>query len=112
MTGSKEVIASEVGYHGNTNSCIDISSYKFDGKGGSGKPASTHIFPLPDSFRGKYQGENTGLKYAEEVQLLIDEVKRQKKKIGAFIIEPIVSCGGQIELPTGFLKKAYKMIRN
>jgi 4-aminobutyrate aminotransferase-like enzyme len=112
MTGSKEVIASEVGYHGNTNSCIDISSYKFDGKGGSGKPASTHIFPLPDSFRGKYQGENTGIKYAEEVQLLIDEVKRQKKKIGAFIIEPIISCGGQIELPSGFLEKAYEMIRN
>mgnify|MGYP001164240065 FL=1 len=112
MTGSKEVFASEVGYHGNTNSCIDISSYKFDGKGGSGKPESTHIFPLPDSFRGKYQGESTGIKYAEEVQHLIDTLKRQKKKIGAFIIEPIISCGGQIELPTGFLKKAYKMIRN
>ena len=31
MTGSKEVFASEVGYHGNTNSCIDISYYRFDG---------------------------------------------------------------------------------
>ena len=112
VTGSKEVIASEIGYHGNTNSCVDISSYKFDGKGGSGKPKNTHIFPLPDSFRGKYCGENTGIQYANEVQLLIDEIQGQNKEVGAFIIEPIISCGGQIELPEGFLKAAYSMIKN
>ncbi len=38
VTGEKDIIASEVGYHGNTNMCIDISSYKFDGKGGKGAP--------------------------------------------------------------------------
>lgn len=112
VTGSNEVIASEYGYHGNTNRCIDISSYKFDGKGGSGKPKNTHIFPLPDSFRGKYRGVNTGLQYANEVQLIIDEIHNQGKKIGAFIIEPIISCGGQIELPDGFLNAAYKMVKN
>ena len=32
--------------------------------------------------------------------------------MGAFIIEPIISCGGQIELPEGFLKAAYSMIKN
>ncbi|MEO6537372.1 MAG: aminotransferase class III-fold pyridoxal phosphate-dependent enzyme, partial [Ferruginibacter sp.] len=50
-TGQKDMIALEIGYHGNTNGCIDISSYKFDGKGGKGKPAHTHIVPLPDSYR-------------------------------------------------------------
>ena len=64
-TGNKDIIASEVGYHGNSNMCIDISSYKFDGKGGQGAPEHTHIFPLPDSFRGKYRGDNTGNQYAE-----------------------------------------------
>lgn len=112
VTGSKEVIASEIGYHGNTNSCVDISSYKFDGKGGKGKPENTHIFPLPDSFRGKYCGENTGLQYANEVQSLIDKIQAQNKEVGAFIIEPIISCGGQIELPEGFLKATYSMIKN
>ena len=33
-TGEKDVIAIEAGYHGNTGACIDISSYKFDGKCG------------------------------------------------------------------------------
>lgn len=111
VTNQRDIIASEVGYHGNSNMCIDISSYKFDGKGGKGAPEHTHIFPLPDAFRGKYKGENTGDLYADEVQRQIDIVHSKGRKIGGFIIEPIISCGGQIELPSGFLEKAYKYIR-
>jgi len=110
-TGERDIIASEYGYHGNANMCIDISSYKFDGKGGKGAPEHTHIFPLPDSFRGKYRGVNTGAKYADEVQKQIDIVHEKGRGVGAFIIEPIISCGGQIELPKGFLKETYEKIR-
>ena len=110
-TGERDIIASEVGYHGNANMCIDISSYKFDGKGGKGAPEHTHIFPLPDSFRGKYRGENSGGQYANEVQKQIDVVHAKGRGVGAFIIEPIISCGGQIELPKGFLSQAYKAVR-
>ncbi|MBO3099439.1 aminotransferase class III-fold pyridoxal phosphate-dependent enzyme [Gelidibacter pelagius] len=110
-TGERDIIASEVGYHGNSNMCIDISSYKFDGKGGSGAPEHTHIFPLPDAFRGKYRGDDSAEKYAEEVQKQIDVVHKKGRGVGAFIIEPIISCGGQIELPKGFLAKAYKSVR-
>jgi 4-aminobutyrate aminotransferase-like enzyme/Ser/Thr protein kinase RdoA (MazF antagonist) len=111
FTGERDIIASEVGYHGNTNMCIDISSYKFDGKGGQGAPEHTHIFPLPDAFRGKYRGENTGLLYAKEVQKQIEVVHKKGRGVGALIVEPIISCGGQIELPKGFLKQAYQNIR-
>jgi 4-aminobutyrate aminotransferase-like enzyme/Ser/Thr protein kinase RdoA (MazF antagonist) len=110
-TGERDIIASEVGYHGNSNMCIDISSYKFDGKGGNGAPEHTHIFPLPDKFRGKYRGENTGEKYAEEVYKCIENIHQKGRGVSAFIIEPIISCGGQIELPNGFLKKAYEYTR-
>jgi 4-aminobutyrate aminotransferase-like enzyme/Ser/Thr protein kinase RdoA (MazF antagonist) len=110
-TNSDEIIASEHGYHGNTSGTIHISSYKFDGKGGSGKPKTTHIFPIPDAFRGKFRGGNSGEKYAQEVQLLIDEIHQQHKKVGGFIIEPIISCGGQVALPSRFLQEAYKKVR-
>ncbi len=110
-TGECDIIASEMGYHGNTNMCVDISSYKFDGKGGSGAPEHTHIFPLPDVFRGKYRGGNAGEKYANEVQKQIDIVHQKGRGVSAFIIEPIISCGGQIELPKEFLAKAYKYVR-
>ena len=110
-TGQKDIIASEVGYHGNANMCIDISSYKFDGKGGAGAPEHTHIIPLPDAFRGKYRGEDTGTLYANEIELQIKKIKEKGRNVGGFIIEPIISCGGQVELPEGFLEKAYELVR-
>ena len=110
-TGERDIIASEVGYHGNSNMCIDISSYKFDSKGGNGAPKYTHIFPLPDTFRGKYRGDNTADLYADEVQKQIENIHKKRRGVGAFIIESIISCGGQIELPEGFLFKAYNYVK-
>ena len=112
VTGQKDIIASEVGYHGNANMCIDISSYKFDGKGGNGAPEHTQIFPLPDTFRGKYRGDNASEKYINEVENCIKNIQQKGRNVGGFIIEPIISCGGQVELPEGFLAEAYKLVRN
>ncbi|CAM1373689.1 aminotransferase class III-fold pyridoxal phosphate-dependent enzyme [Tenacibaculum xiamenense] len=111
-THQKDIIASEVGYHGNANMCIDISSYKFDGKGGTGAPEFTHIIPLPDTFRGKYTGESAVEEYVNEVKRKLKSIKDKGRNVGAFIIEPIISCGGQIELPEGFLSQAYELVRN
>lgn len=111
LTGSKEVIASEHGYHGNTNTTIGVSSYKFNGKGGQGQPENTHLIPMPDAFRGNYRGENTGSLYAQEVQKAIASIHEQGKTLGGFIIEPIISCGGQVPLPKDFLPLAYQAVR-
>jgi len=111
VTGSDEIIASQHGYHGNTGRCIDVSSYKFDGKGGDGKPKQTHIFPIPDCFRGKYRGESTASLYAAEIEKIIKTLKKVNTVLGGLIIEPIISCGGQIELPKGFLKEAFDLVR-
>jgi len=111
VTGQKDIIVSQWGYHGNTNKCVDISSYKFDRKGGKGAPKNTHVIPIPDSYRGKYRGLSTGNDYSKEVKKCIDKIHAKKKGVGGFIIEPIISCGGQVELPNGFLKKTYNYIR-
>jgi 4-aminobutyrate aminotransferase-like enzyme/Ser/Thr protein kinase RdoA (MazF antagonist) len=110
-TGKKDIIALEIGYHGNTQGCIDISSYKFDGKGGRGKPDQTHIVPLPDEFRGLYRGKDKGELYATHVDEIIRSLKLEGKAPAAFIAESIVSCGGQIPLPQGYLKAAYQYVR-
>ncbi len=111
FTNQKDFIAIEIGYHGNTNGCIDISSYKFDSKGGSGKPTYTHIVPLPDSYRGLYQGNDTATNYVSHFDHIINDIKNAGRNIAGFFCESIISCGGQIELPKGYLKKAYKKIR-
>lgn len=110
-TNERDIIALEVGYHGNTQSVIDVSSYKFDGKGGKGCPPNTHLVPLPYSYRGLYRGESTGKLYASHVSEVIKFVNAQERGIAAFIHESIVSCGGQIDLPKDYLNLAYEYVR-
>ena len=107
-TGRKDILALEVGYHGNTNATVDISSYKFDGKGGSGKPAHTHLVALPDTFRGQYRGGDAESSYLNDFRTYLDGMEEAP---AAFIAESIVSCGGQIELPKEYLGRAYEMVR-
>ena len=110
-TGQSNIIVSQHGYHGNTNTCVDISSYKFDGKGGDGPPENTHVIPIPSKFNGKYSGKDAVGNYVGEIENCIKKIYSKKRKLGGFIIEPIISCGGQVELPEEFLKKAYKIVR-
>lgn len=110
-TGQRDMIAMEVGYHGNTSGCVSISSYKFDGSGGSGAPEHTHIVPLPDAYRGSYRGKECGPNYAAHVQERIEHIHSLGRRPAAFICESIISCGGQIELPDRFLELAYDMVR-
>ena len=113
VTNQKDMIVSQVGYHGNTNECIDISSYKFDGKGGKGKPNHVHVVPIPDVYRGLYRETDAqaGSKYAWHVKEAIDVLQQFDRKPAALIFESVISCGGQVELPNNFLKEAYAYTR-
>lgn len=111
VTGKTDLLAIAAGYHGNTNSVIDVSSYKFDGKGGQGKPEHTHILPLPDPFRGKYTEKDCGAKYADHAKDLIDLATRKGNGIAGFIGESMISCGGQIVPPQDYFKRVYAHVR-
>jgi len=110
-TGQRDMIAMEVGYHGNTTGCVGVSSYKFDGKGGSGAPEYTHVVPLPDRFRGIHRGADSGPLYAAYVKEHITHIQSLGREPAGFICESIMSCGGQIELPDHFLEIAYASVR-
>lgn len=112
-TGQKDMIVVEAGYHGNTQACVDISSYKFDGPGGKGAPAYTSVTPLPDAFRGIYQGNTpeTGQKYAAHIGTAALKIKEAGRGVAAFICESVISCGGQVTLPPGYLAEAARQVR-
>lgn len=110
VTGQKDILAIEVGYHGNTNTVMEVSSYKFDGPGGNGKPEYTHILPLPDPFRGRHRGKDSGQEYARYAQEQIESIGRQGRGIAGFIGENIVSCGGQIVPPKDYFKHVYEYV--
>jgi 4-aminobutyrate aminotransferase-like enzyme len=112
-TGSRETIVVDVGYHGNTNAIIEISPYKFNGPGGSGAPPHVHVVPMPDLYRGLYRApdRDAGRKYAAHVEEAARRVTAGGGRVGAFIAESILSCGGQIVLPPGYLTAAYRAVR-
>ena len=108
-TGHDKVMVLDHGYHGNTRLGIDISHYKFGGKGGKGQANYIIRTPLPDTYRGAFtEEESAGRDYASLAQELIVQ---SSGPIAAFIAEPIVGCAGQVPLARDYLKNIYPMIR-
>jgi len=107
-TKHKKLMVLEHGYHGNTQIAMDISAYKFDQDKGHGQRAHVLKVAIPDTYNGKYTGNNAGEQYAQEA---IIQIKNADMPIASFIAEPIVGCGGQIPLASGYLKTLYPAIR-
>lgn len=112
-TGAHDVLVIDGAYHGNTGNCVAMSPYKFDGPGGSGAPEWVHVVPVPDGYRGEIRGDGgeIGSAYALELARVIGEACAKGRSIAGFFAEPILSCGGQIPLPTGYLAAAFEHVR-
>ena len=98
-TNNHDMVVMTSGYHGHTNSMIDISQYKFGGPGGKGAPDWVHLVPVADCYRGeyKYDDAEAGKKYAESVKDVVIETQARGRNIAGFICESYPSVGGQIE---------------
>jgi 4-aminobutyrate aminotransferase-like enzyme/Ser/Thr protein kinase RdoA (MazF antagonist) len=112
-TRSEDVIVLEHAYHGHTNTLIDISPYKFDGPGGTGKKPWVHVAPLADDYRGPYRrGEpQTGVKYASHVGEICKALQSRGSR-PTFIAETLPSVGGQVVFPENYLGETYRHVRN
>ena len=111
-TQSKDTIVLDGAYHGHVSSLIDISPYKHNSKGGSGPPSYVHTLPMPDPFRGKYRGQKALNGYIDDLKEILLSIKKQGKQLSAFVVEPIMGCGGQVILPDEFLKQSFELVRN
>ncbi len=107
-TQRHHIMTMEHGYHGNTQLSIDISDYKFNNPKGQGQKEWVLKTPIPDTYNGKYKERNAGDLYSKEA---ITQIENSQEPIAAFIAEPIVGCGGQVPLASGYLKKIYRAIR-
>lgn len=108
-TKAKGMIVLDHAYHGHVSSIIDISPYKFSGKGGLGRPDHVRVVPTPDSYKGIHRGATAGEKYAHEFSAQLSDLAQP---LCAFISESIISTAGQITLADGFLQNAYQQARN
>ena len=112
-TGREDMIVLEHAYHGNTNTLIDISPYKFNGPGGRGRKPWVHVAPIADDYRGPYRrGEaDAGAKYAAHVAEILERGARTGRGLAAFIAETLPSVAGQIVFPPDYLAEVYRLVR-
>ena len=110
VTGRKNILALESGYHGHTGACIDVSSYKFAGAGGAGKPDHVEIMPLPDPYRRAYASSATRSDYSRDLRAALDRFGDGRIP-SAFIHESILSCGGQIMPPPEYFSEIYRTLK-
>lgn len=89
------------GYHGHTSTVVEFSPYKFWGRGGRKKATNVHVIPCPDVYRGKHLDGKAAARNA------LAAAAAEGGHIAAFFCESIISCGGQIFLPDGWLEDVY-----
>ncbi len=99
LTHRQKIAVMEHGYHGNTQLGINISHYKFAGKGGSGPADNILPLKMPDPVWGKEKNETENEfseRYASQgIQIL-------QEPLAAWIFESIIGCGGQVPLPAPY----------
>ncbi len=106
-----DIIVLDAAYHGHTTALIDISPYKFNGSGGTGKKDWVHIAPIPDDYRGAYKrgDAEAGRKYANHVA---DIIANLPSGFAAYLAETLPSVGGQIVFPPNYLSEVYRHVRS
>jgi len=112
-TGGRGVIVVDGAYHGNTQTLVDLSPYKAEGPGGAGLAPWVRKVPMPDDYRGLYRRDDParGEKFAGHVRQAVEAIRADGGRPAAFICESLLSCGGQIPLPPGYLAAAYAHAR-
>jgi 4-aminobutyrate aminotransferase-like enzyme/Ser/Thr protein kinase RdoA (MazF antagonist) len=118
-TGARDSVVLDHAYHGNLTSLVEVSPYKFDGPGGAGRPAGTHVVPLPDPYRGLHRsaaGEPSSVvtqAYLAELDRVLDGAAARPggRRRPTFLAEAIPGTAGQVVLADGFLAGAYERVR-
>ena len=79
----------------------------------AGAPDWVHVVPMPDTYRGAFREDepHAGMKYAQAVRESVGRIRQAGRRPAAFLCESILSCGGQVPLPDGYLAEAYRHVR-
>ena len=104
-TKKSKLMVIQHGYHGHTQTGIEISDYKFNDSKGIGQQKHILKIPLPNHNKEIISTDEKIIGFDNQLDL-------NKNQIALFISETILGCAGQIPLPKNFLKNVYSKIRN
>ena len=103
VTGGHEVVAFAQSWHGMTGAAAS-ATYSAGRKGYGPAAAGSFVIPAPNSYRPRFRHPDGSTDWQTELDdafVLIDS--QSTGNLAAFIAEPILSSGGILELPPGYL---------
>lgn len=105
VSGRRTVVAFEHSYHGGLGTAMGVSGQQID----AGRPADPDVVlvPYPNPFRPGPAG------IAADVQRSLQAIATAvaTDRVACLIIEPILSDGGLIVPPSGFLRQVHELCR-
>jgi 2,2-dialkylglycine decarboxylase (pyruvate) len=104
-TGRYEVVSFDRSWHGMTNGAASATFSA--GRRGYGPPAPGNLaLPTPNAYRSPFRAPDGSYDWQAELDYGFALVDQQSSgSLAACIIEPILSSGGIIELPVGYLRR-------
>jgi len=103
VTGGHEIVAFAQSWHGMTGAAAS-ATYSAGRRGYGPATAGSLVIPAPNAYRPRFthpDGSNDWQAELDDAFSLID--RQSTGSLAAFIAEPILSSGGILELPPGYL---------
>ncbi|TIW66173.1 MAG: aspartate aminotransferase family protein, partial [Mesorhizobium sp.] len=103
VTGKHEIVAFSNSWHGMTGAAAS-ATYSAGRKGYGPAAVGSLAIPAPNSFRPRFRNADGSLDWLTELNDAFDLIDSQSTgSLAAFVAEPILSSGGILELPQGYL---------
>jgi 4-aminobutyrate aminotransferase-like enzyme len=110
-TGRRDVIAVREAYHGWTYATDAVSTSTADNPNAlTTRPDWVHTVESPNSFRGRYRGDDVG-SYAVDAVRQIEDLVAARRAPAGFICETVYGNAGGMALPDGYLAQVYAAVR-
>ncbi|MDO9404200.1 MAG: aspartate aminotransferase family protein [Polaromonas sp.] len=101
-TGKFEIVSFAQSWHGMTGGAAS-ATYSAGRKGYGPAAVGSFAIPAPNAFRPQFE-RNGAFDWRAELDYAFDLIDRQSSgNLAAFIAEPILSSGGVLDLPLGYL---------
>ncbi|MFC3722353.1 aspartate aminotransferase family protein [Neoaquamicrobium sediminum] len=103
VTGGHEVVAFAQSWHGMTGAAAS-ATYSAGRRGYGPATAGSLVIPAPNAYRPRFSHADGSNDWQTELDDAFELIDRQSTgNLAAFIAEPILSSGGILELPQGYL---------
>jgi 2,2-dialkylglycine decarboxylase (pyruvate) len=102
-TGGHEIVSFSQSWHGMTSGAWS-ATYSAGRRGYGPVMPGSLSFPAPNAYRPRFRAADATLDWRVELDDAFDLIDRQScGSLAACLIEPILSSGGLLELPLGYL---------